>query len=80
MPGIAALLDAIADDGGRQDVAAISAAGQLGDFALKVPAGSDGFILVPYFEGEGTPNLNARPWLTEILGHLDAEKIHDSDE
>jgi xylulokinase len=29
----------------------------LADLALRAPAGSDGVVLVPYFEGERTPNL-----------------------
>jgi xylulokinase len=31
--------------------------GRLADLALSAPVGSDGLVLVPYFEGERTPNL-----------------------
>lgn len=31
--------------------------GELGELALRAPAGSDGLVLQPYFEGERTPNL-----------------------
>lgn len=30
---------------------------QLGELALKAPAGADGVVLIPYFEGERTPDL-----------------------
>jgi xylulokinase len=39
--------------------------GELGRLALEAPAGSDGLVLVPYFEGERTPNLpNAKATLS----------------
>lgn len=31
--------------------------GELGDLALQAPPGADGLVLVPYLEGERTPNL-----------------------
>jgi xylulokinase len=30
---------------------------KLGELALQAPAGADGIVLIPYFEGERTPNL-----------------------
>lgn len=40
---------------------------RLGDLALQVPAGSEGLVLVPYLEGERTPNL---PGATATLSGL----------
>jgi xylulokinase len=32
---------------------------ELGEIALEAPPGADGLVLVPFFEGERTPNLDA---------------------
>jgi xylulokinase len=40
---------------------------ELGELALRAPSGADGVVLVPFFEGERTPNLpNATAQLTGL--------------
>ena len=49
---------------------------KLSDLALSAPAGCDGLVMVPYFEGERTPN---RPDATAALELLNS-RIQGSDE